>query len=239
MNRRKQRPRGFTLIEVTIAIALGSLAVFAATSLYLSVVRGWAAALEVSDENSRPEAAAHLLQMMLDRSADDRSEEEATRGFDPPASDPVSEPVLWVRASGDLFAAPELGPLRCFLRVDDGELLAELEPSTLRDSRGSPALLPVPLLEGVEGLVYWFYDTDADSWESLDDPDPRQLGTELTYEGNPLEVLEIRFPEASNRPSIWIQFPVVPETEDAGGGSGEGTETPAGAGNVPVVRVPR
>ncbi|MGF1530991.1 MAG: PilW family protein [Puniceicoccaceae bacterium] len=207
MSNRCQRV-GFTLVEVLAAIALGSLTLAAAVALYLSVYQNWEISLRAATQESSTSAVRLLLQTGLDRASEVSN--STPFGLKVPGELPTGDPSFFFAAEGSLFALPELGLLDCYITIDPRTkgLVCLLQPYMLSEPSGKPALLTLPLFDPPQPnaeepeLHFWFYNARSDRWESIDRV--RQFGSDLTYRGETLSLIEIRLP---GEDSIWLRLP--------------------------------
>lgn len=225
------QPRGFTLIEVLAAIALGGLTLVTAVSLFLAVTQSWIIASRTADETSALLTARYLLQTGINR-ANETFPDEPAYGIGTPGDDLREDETFFFNADGALFGLSELGPMRVFLKIDDNQLLAILEPRTLAESNGEPALLPLALAAPFSTLHFWFYDPGTDQWEETDSTE--DFGEDLNYLGADLAFLEIR---SDQIPSLWLPLPspTTPSTDPSipPGENAENTPPDADTGTNP------
>lgn len=215
--------RGFTLVEVVIALALGALTVVAATALYVSVIEGWRLASEVAAERIRPSSVRFIVQQGFSQAYDQGMAPDESLGLGRPGDSTDEDPLLWFRGTGALIGHPGLGTARFFLGLDEDEALSLfVEPTALEDDRGDVALLPFPLLPEVELLRYWFYDAGEDRWEETENID--DIRDSLEYFGYPLALIEV---EVDDETSFWIRVPPRPDgTSGRNGGDNPGEPDP-------------
>ncbi len=217
---RSLKRTGFTLIEVLAAIALGGLTLVTAVSLFLAVTQSWIIATRTANETGSLLTARYLLQTGLDRSGE-IFPSESDYGVAPPGGDRRADNQFFFNAAGSIFGLSELGPLRVFLKIEDETLVGILEPLTLAESNGDPALLTVPLASSFSGIHYWFYNPRIDQWEDTDDID--DFGDDLNYLGAELAFLEIR---SDTGPSLWLHLPAVQPSDENDDPEPPGSDNP-------------
>lgn len=211
-----RRHSGFTLVEVLAAIALGGLTLVTAVSLFLAVTQNWMIATRSAEETGGVLTTRFLLQTGISR-AGEIFPDEPPYGIASPGEELRDDETFFFHADGAIFGRSELGPLRVFLRVEDDRLAALLEPLTLAETNGDPALLTLPLAGNYSGIHYWFYHPETDEWEDTDETE--DFGPDLNYLGAELAFIEVR---SRDEGSLWLSLPPTGNPTDSSAPSPEG-----------------
>ncbi|MEM9226486.1 MAG: prepilin-type N-terminal cleavage/methylation domain-containing protein [Verrucomicrobiota bacterium] len=180
------RRRGFTLIEILMAIFLGGLILLAASS-YLFALFNIKLKLE-----ERPAYEEHVKGVIrfLDYAFIAAEPPEGESGEDRqggtvtfakyPGADLATDESLSFRLSGELplFVDPEeyLSTLTCYLVFNDDDGLSLIWQSDSMAEEDDDDLRRTQLSPYVTSLIYAYYDAEDESWEESEEPEQSDNG---------------------------------------------------------------
>lgn len=168
--------RGFTLIEMVIAIALGAVIMVAASSLLLSITQLWLKEEHLDDFQGHVHGVRTFLQTHFNESYYKINETLPTVEWSSPPgvqSGGIDESYLsfFVYTPSPLFRTQSLVPLVCYLAFDKNKGLSIIWHSFEKTSESSaPAIFETPLSPWVKGMKLHYYNFDNNHWEILDKP---------------------------------------------------------------------
>lgn len=173
--RTRSKQKGFTLIEMVIAIALGAVILVAASSLLLSITQLWIKEEHLDDFQGHVHGVRTFLQTHFNE-AYYRIDEKlpSVEWSSPPGVQlGIDEKYLqfYVYAPSPLFPIETLVPIVTYLAFDKNRGLSIIWHSLEKTSVASaPQIYETPLSQWVKGIKLHYYDLNSNHWEILDKP---------------------------------------------------------------------
>lgn len=181
------RRRGFTLIEIICALAIGSMLLAFATQFLVDINRDWAVRDEARFFEEHVDGVVRFLDGMLRKNIGDHrlSEEERYPVLEyPPGMPDLGEPVIKFRfvEGSPLLVAPDdpPGPVTAYFAIEEEEGLVIYWHSDLRpeidDVSEMNRTLVTPWLAGGSFI---YYEEEDEQWE--EEEELRREGDEPVY----------------------------------------------------------
>ncbi|MGB0369776.1 MAG: PulJ/GspJ family protein [Opitutales bacterium] len=209
------RSRGFTLIEVILAVAISGMVMAAMASFLYSTAQAYSREtfLNARDEHIQG-VSSFLRQMMLEsQAAEDKLNWSSLPG------DENREPEFFkfqLSQPNPLFTYGDITPstIQCYLKVTDPEDFILLwRPSMMPiENENEPALFKIEITNQLSEIAYFYFDEEDERWEEEDDPiegDDGQLEMpeylELTFkhsDDSPGKKIRISLPDPDSHPLI-------------------------------------
>jgi len=165
------KQKGFTLIEMVIAIALGAVILVAASSLLLSITQLWIKEEHLDDFQGHVHGVKTFLQTHFNEASYRINQDLPTVEWSsPPLGSQLgtNESYLsfYVYTPSPLFRTESLVPIVCYLSFDKQNGLSIIWHS-LEKSGG---IYETPLSPWVKGIKLHYYDLDSNHWNIVDKP---------------------------------------------------------------------
>lgn len=171
MKIQRSKLKGFTLVEMVIAIALGAVILVAASSLLLSITQLWIKEEHLDDFQGHVHGVRSFLQTHFNEASYRINEDLTTVEWSsPPLGSQLGTDAnylsFYVYAPSPLFFRESLIPTVCYLAFDKNKGLSIIWHS-LEKSGGIYETLLSPW---VKAIKLHYYDFDSNRWDILDKP---------------------------------------------------------------------
>lgn len=175
MSARSVKQKGFTLIEMVIAIALGAVILVAASSLLLSITQLWIKEEHLDDFQGHVHGVKTFLQTHINESYYRINEKlPAVEWSSPPGIQLGGDEkylAFYVYTPSPLFRTESLVPLASYLTFDKRKGLSIIwHPFEKTSDEGSVKTYETPLSDWVKGMKLHYYDFNNDHWDIVNKP---------------------------------------------------------------------
>ena len=182
----KHGRRGFTLVEVLLALAISGLLLTAATSLLITLSRAWAERPATRDAfDAHVDGVARFFVSIMDKATMAPGSENAKSPIflDRPVDfSDVEDPLIsfFVREAPPVLVWPHgLAPrVHCYIYFEDGDGLSLLWYSDLQEMEKGESgkaeleseddLFKTPISKFCQEIEYCYYDKEEEKWDEED-----------------------------------------------------------------------
>lgn len=216
--------KGFTLIEVVVAIALGALILLATSSLLMSIMQLWIK----QDKLYNFQGHVHGVKTFLKKHFKEANYKvndklPAVQWSKPPrVTLSINETLLsfYVRGPHPLFPIDNSLPVICYLKIDKDKGLSIIYHSFEKPNSGKEqAVYEVEISPWAKRLKLHYYNDSKGTWEVLDEPkEAKGDQKENKEQGGKFalpDFIEIQFEkeDEENQSSFIPLYPKVENTE--------------------------
>lgn len=171
----KSKKRGFTLIEVVIAIALGGLIVLATSSLFISITQLWVKSEELDSFQGHIHGVNTFLKKHFKESYFKLNDKLPSLEWAKPPRVSLSgdETLLsfFVRTPNPLFPINSPYPVVAYLKIDKDKGLSIIWHSFEKpEGTKEQAIFQTEISPWAKAFKLHYYNKDKNSWEILDKP---------------------------------------------------------------------